>query len=264
MNYSLFVVTHKKVDIKLGKDEKLIVAGCDVNDINYNDYKLGTFFDNVGDNISYKNSDYSELTALYWIWKNTNDDIVGLEHYRRFIYFPFFKVGVLYPSKHRVKKVLNKYDILVLPFECWQGTKNMGEVLHSWREQYYDIAFSIIKEKNPEMMPAVKTYLNQNSFCGGNMFICKKQTLDKYCEWMFPLLFEIERRANEQKVPKMNRVYGYLAEYLSKIYYIHNNLRMYNFYFRGKRMSVFKVLCDIVYRHSLKRIICLFSKKRSL
>lgn len=41
--------------------------------------------DNEGDNISYANPYCSEMTAVYWIWKNTCADYKGLFHYRRFL-----------------------------------------------------------------------------------------------------------------------------------------------------------------------------------
>ena len=41
--------------------------------------------DSNGNNISYKNKNYCELTGLYEIWKNYNDEFVGLAHYRRYL-----------------------------------------------------------------------------------------------------------------------------------------------------------------------------------
>ena len=46
---------------------------------------LGYHSDNTGDNISERNPYYSELTGLYWLYKNDSDcDITGLCHYRRY------------------------------------------------------------------------------------------------------------------------------------------------------------------------------------
>ena len=63
---SMYVVTHKKVDKKFDDNMyKFIQVGKSVDDASINEVK-----DNTGDNISKKNSNYCELTAMYWIWKN--------------------------------------------------------------------------------------------------------------------------------------------------------------------------------------------------
>ena len=54
------------------------------------DQRITEITDNLGENISAKNVNYCELTALYWMWKNKlcteeSDKYFGLFHYRRFL-----------------------------------------------------------------------------------------------------------------------------------------------------------------------------------
>ena len=70
--------------------------------------------DNTGDNISEKNPLYCELTALYWLWKNCEDDYIGICHYRRF-FSKSFRYGVIATEEELLCK-LSKFDIIV-PFK---------------------------------------------------------------------------------------------------------------------------------------------------
>ncbi|MBP3805777.1 MAG: DUF4422 domain-containing protein, partial [Oribacterium sp.] len=58
----------------MSPEEKVIQVGTSLADREIE----AAFFDDKNDNISDKNKQFCELTALYWIWKNATEDIVGL------------------------------------------------------------------------------------------------------------------------------------------------------------------------------------------
>lgn len=70
--------------------------------------KLDMQGDDEGDNISDKNPQFCELTAIYWAWKNLHEsDYVGLFHYRR--YLTVSKVNFLKTGQRILKYHFLKY-----------------------------------------------------------------------------------------------------------------------------------------------------------
>ncbi len=81
----IFVATHKLYEVPPQSMYKPICVGATLKDDNeINEFKnSGYILDSEDENISYKNGSYCELTALYWAWKNSTAEYVGLVHYRR-------------------------------------------------------------------------------------------------------------------------------------------------------------------------------------
>ncbi len=80
MNY---VITHKVFDDSFLDKNDYTVLHVGLND----NCKAEYLRDDTGDNISVKNPNYCELTGIYWIWKNVDNDpteIIGISHYRRY------------------------------------------------------------------------------------------------------------------------------------------------------------------------------------
>ena len=83
----IFIAMHKDYITPHNEIFETVQCGCNLTNTRLN----CKHFDNCGENISAKNKNYCELTALYAMWKNgnfENCDYVGLMHYRRYLY-PF-------------------------------------------------------------------------------------------------------------------------------------------------------------------------------
>ena len=52
-----------------------------------------------------------------------------------------------------------------------------------------------------------------------NMFVMRRDKLDAWCAWLFPVLFEVERRLDITDYDPYNaRVFGFLAERLPDVW----------------------------------------------
>ena len=66
--------------------------------------------DNTGDNISYKHRYYSDLSAVYWGWKNLDVEYMGSCHYRRY----FVSRKPKYNDDKFFKYILDREELEVL------------------------------------------------------------------------------------------------------------------------------------------------------
>ena len=227
----IYVITHKRFQ-PLAKDscyKPLHVGLAPKGDESYQS-------DNTGDNISAKNPNYCELTGMYWIWKNTNPDIVGIEHYRRYFvtlsgYLRKFILGGNsgFLTEKQIRKDLVKHDAIVgkdgyIPF----SKKNLVEGYDS-SHHVKDIleTLKIIKEKYPDYTQTVDDVFSKRAFQPANMIICKKELFDDYCTWLFSILEELEKRIDiSDYTAYQKRVYGFIAERIFRVYLLQNKLKL--------------------------------------
>ena len=176
-----------------------------------------------GDNIDFLNPWYCELTGLYYLWKHCNDDIVGLEHYRR--YFVNNKNKLL--SENEIRESLKIYDLLCIKenYKFRGPIKNWLIKNDKWFEMIKFLTF-IKLYVGEDYYLFCRKFLNGDWHALGNMFICRKELINDYCEFTFDLLFtymEAEKH-NGRKLP--GRIVGYFTEFLFGAWLCYNNKKI--------------------------------------
>ena len=58
------------------------------------------------------------------------------------------------------------------------------------------------------------------------MFITKWEYFDAYSEWLFDILFEVERRVPPIDDPVQSRIYGYMSERLINVFCEYHHLHV--------------------------------------
>ncbi len=192
---------------------------------------LGYTGDNTGDNISLKNKNYCELTGLYWAWKNLDADYIGVAHYRRHF------VGKSGGGNKRDKvitqvqleQILKETDIVLPKPRNYYIETNYSQYVHAHHAEDLDVTREILDEKYPFYVKAFDESMKRTSGHRFNMFIMKKEFFRQYCEWLFDILFELEKRLDISNYSKNDaRVFGFVSERLLDVWLDTNHIKYKN------------------------------------
>jgi hypothetical protein len=180
------------------------------------------------DNINYLNPYINETTGLYDIWKNCNDEYVGVSHYRR-AFYDVDNNQVLRLS--RAKALLRNRDIICTPYHTF-GKYNIAEYFKLCMELNGESTLEVCNyflDKLFKAEPDLGEYLTtEHKFIARNMFVCRKEIIDKYCEWLFPLIIPITEEFKDNYLDKVvgeERMIGHLVERIFSYWIEHEDLK---------------------------------------
>lgn len=213
--------------------------------------------DNVGENIAERNGQYSELTALYWAWKNLESDYIGISHYRRHVSKNKAKSLDDVLTEKQALELLKNNRVLVVQKRIYPETikqhyinchKNQSDI----SKKQVEILDKTIGDLYPKYQVAFHKVMNKHSAHMFNMFIMRRKDLDAYCEWLFKILFEAEKRIDAAGV-KQDRLMGSLSEFLLDTWLTANNIKTYDLKLYQTEMTFWKSVKRCLYRRFLEK-----------
>lgn len=197
---------------------KILQAGAALTDVSISALK-----DNTGENISDRNKQFCELTGLYWIWKNSDKDIMGIEHNRRHF---------LLPDDWQQRMCAAGVDV-ILPTPLYVHPS----LAENYRARHIasdlDFVCNYVADHDPEDGEALKDFLeNTPLYSPCNMLISRQEVLENLCCWLFPIIFAAAEHGGVRDDCYQNRYPGFLSE------------RLMTYYFEKHREKYKVVYCD--------------------
>lgn len=259
MEIKIYVAYHKDSPII----ENSIFTPIQVGRANSTE-KLNMIGDDTGVNISNKNPIYCEMSAIYWAWKNdVYSDFVGLCHYRRI--FTLKRKSVLNAAKSILKYYAAKILNFIRPgIECSYSTQIQVQNIDTFNKlatefsdiignkvdsydaivpypsrfatinvrRFFEISLehkllmdSIVHDLNPNFEKWYKKTMKGNQLYSANMFVFSREVFEEYCNIVFPILEEHEKRTIEMgwcydiiKEKSYSRRSGYFGEFLTSAF----------------------------------------------
>jgi len=185
--------------------------------------------DDVGPNIADRNVAYSELTAIYWVWRNVHDlDAVGFCHYRRYFDFRPQATGRERETHLRTPEEVRTHsayfaDPTVIGRHLAEGAVIVSrpmQLVACVPEQYmlghlpedYLAMVNYILTRHPDYAGQLVAQARDQRLCGCNMFVMPWPEFDRLCRFWFDCLFGIEKTLETKRTGYQGRRLAFLSE----------------------------------------------------
>lgn len=251
-----YVVSHKSIDDNRFSDREILF----VNKGTEKTTSLNFINSWDGDNIDQLNPFYCELTALYWIYKNIHekDSIISFEHYRRV--FLSSKSGCSsyrFLDKNEIDLIFDKYSIIVpCPHHFVTDVYTHYKTFHNIQD--IELMKTSLLKFSPDYKDSFESIFEGQDLSLFNMFIMKKELLEQYCAFAFPILDDVFSHIKadlDQRDKYQKRVMGFLSERLFNIW-LRKNIPAEKIYQKSVAMLETKP-----FYYSVHNRYCKFMKK---
>lgn len=179
-------------------------------------------------NIDKFNPWFCELTALYYMHKHSKAKYVGLEHYRRCFVkqdtgsYDISSYSIL--NRYEALGILKEYDAIVAFHQHTQGRTAYSFLEVSKQANMFNEWLDVVEAGTPGFKKFCLDRLQHEALICCNMFIAKKELIDKYCDWLFA-----NTRAYMRKYPLSDSVLrhiGYFGEFTFGSWLLFNKYRL--------------------------------------
>lgn len=169
-----------------------------------------------GDSISDRNGLYSEMSAMYWIWKNApKSSYKGLYHFRRHLLLSYQQFCTL---------AENEYDVILpVPRMVFPSIREFFGSKTKANPNDIELIQNVIKELHPNMYDWARKHMSNTLYYPCNILIARENVFNDCCGFVFSILFTVENINKTNGANERGRYIGYLAEILTSIFFSYHS-----------------------------------------
>jgi len=173
----------------------------------------------------------SDVNLDYWIYKNSQEDIIGKAQYRKW----FLNKDKKKYERHELEEIFKNFDIMLYIGKCdvhGRPVKNIS----CYDANHASFDLRLVIEIIYQITGATEAgefamYMYDSDILAyANLYIAKKEIIFEYYNWLFPILKVFVNRSSFRHYPDkyQQRAPGYIAERLFSFWCLYKkDLKLY-------------------------------------